>query len=680
YAAGLVDQRMVVGWLAGLLRQLAPDLSMLALHLVSDYVDEIARSRTPLRKLLAALAQRLEQALAYRALQPFASQLRGLLQRLFAMYPDAFVEPSTWPAYRAALQHPGDDASVRRLVELVEARNQRFAGLLPAAANARHTVESGGGESRVLRVLARLAADGDVRLAFRELFEDGACGTKDAAQTLRLVCFWAAAAEAKESEGRADGATQQRMLLAAALCRLMDLRWPGAVQGAVTGFLDAFSCGSSGPALHNVVVLLERLSDARCFSVPRYLRLLTARGDLVCLHAPNDSSASMRAHRHLAYATGLPVRTPEERALRQTLLFDCPLGQDTTTTETAAVEAECRALREAVSAVVPFMAAYACAGSLRAHRGRRPPSLDAGAAAWWLPAALASADLLDARQLPTPQHFAPTLSGSLATAPCTHDWLAPLSLSAGVPPASSLVAAEHLLRGASRRAVHLVVGGRLLPLVYDFVVRDVEVGEDNWRVITQPGSSLLNRRQAASLVRLLAAAHCPGLLLDLLLWLLPHTRAPEVAALAHRALRRYTSVWRLLGRLDDAVGAVRAAYEECAVRGGAADAFDYDALVTARCWAAQESAQEVGQPAAELLARVVADYRRFVAAQTPVLSPLALHATTASAELVQLARQLARDPSADEAQWAARACFLKLARSALAQTPSADASQLLPGA
>ncbi|KAJ1725756.1 hypothetical protein LPJ53_000017 [Coemansia erecta] len=676
YAAGLVDQRLVVGWLAGLLRQLPVDRCMAALGLAADYAGEIGRSRTPLRKLVAALALRLDQAAAYEALRPFAGQLRALLRRLFAGYPDAFVEPSTWPAYRAALlaePKPG----VGRLVALVDGRNRRFASLLPST---EADPPPGDSVPQPLHVLAALAADGDVPRAFAGLFGQENSAAQSSVHSLRLLCFWAV-------EGRVALAPEQqqqqqeRMLLAAALCRRLDERAPGAVQGGVAGFLDTYA--GDGRA---VCLLLERLADARCFSAARYLRLLTARGDLLSLagaaqqqqQQQNTAAAAARATRHLAYATGLPARTVEERSLLQTLLFDCPRALAGDPPE---LDEECEGLRRAVAALLPFMAAYACAAPLRAHRSRRAPALAADQVRWWLPPAMAGADLLDARQLPTPQHLAPSLGGggALASSACTHDWLAPLGEQADLAAAAAadaMVEAERLLQAAGRRAVHRVVDARLLPLVYDFVVRDVEVGEDNWRVITQPGSSLLNRRQAAALVRLLAAAQCPAQLLDFLLWLLAHTRSPEVAVLVHRALRRYTPTWRLLGRLPDAVGAVRLAYDEAAARASTPDAFDYDALLTARHWAAAMAEDGEGAGgAAGLLAHVLADYRRFVAAQAGVLLPAGYApATTAASELVQLARQLVRDPSADEAAWAARSCFQRMARAALAQAVPGDLS------
>ncbi|KAF9586656.1 RNA polymerase II mediator complex subunit [Lunasporangiospora selenospora] len=46
----------------------------------------------------------------------------------------------------------------------------------------------------------------------------------------------------------------------------------------------------------------------------------------------------------------------------------------------------------------------------------------------------------------------------------------------------------------------------LLDSVYSFVVKDVQIGEDNWRVMTSPGSSLLNGRQFATIVCIMEIA------------------------------------------------------------------------------------------------------------------------------------------------------------------------------
>ncbi|KAJ2691613.1 hypothetical protein H4R19_006329, partial [Coemansia spiralis] len=192
---------------------------------------------------------------------------------------------------------------------------------------------------------------------------------------------------------------------------------------------------------------------------------------------------------------------------------------------------------------------------------------------------------------------------------------------------------------------------------------DVTVGVDNWRVITQPGSSLLNRRQAALVIRVLATADYPAQLLDLLLWLLGHTQAAPVAALAHCVLRGLAHTWALLGRIPDVVAAVAAA-----LHGGAAgpDQFDAECYRTAHhCRAA------FGAPADELWADATRAYDAHVAAHAPALLQGAHVPSQASAgkELAQLAQQLARErmrtgsgANPDDPSWAIVPCFQKLAR------------------
>ncbi|KAJ2750142.1 hypothetical protein IWQ56_007091, partial [Coemansia nantahalensis] len=108
YSQGLLDQRHMVSWFGTQLAQMAVDRCMLLLPVIRDYTAEIAKSRTPLRRLIGAVVQRMGQAGKYRALQPMQAALGEYLVELFAAHPDAFVEPSTWGPYRAALETAAD--------------------------------------------------------------------------------------------------------------------------------------------------------------------------------------------------------------------------------------------------------------------------------------------------------------------------------------------------------------------------------------------------------------------------------------------------------------------------------------------------------------------------------------------------------------------------------------------
>ncbi|RUS24766.1 hypothetical protein BC938DRAFT_473092 [Jimgerdemannia flammicorona] len=62
------------------------------------------------------------------------------------------------------------------------------------------------------------------------------------------------------------------------------------------------------------------------------------------------------------------------------------------------------------------------------------------------------------------------------------------------------------LRSASRYCQVRVTYEWMLEAVTKFVVKNVQIGEDNWRVMTSPGSSLLNPRQFLTIIRVMEVA------------------------------------------------------------------------------------------------------------------------------------------------------------------------------
>ncbi|KAJ2122271.1 hypothetical protein IW147_003567 [Coemansia sp. RSA 720] len=730
YTDGLLDQRMLVSWLVTQLRQVSVDKCMVLLPLVREYTPEIARSRNPLRKLIAAVVFRIEQAVRYTALQGFYQQLAEYLIELFVAQPDAFVEPTTWRAYRAALEAAGSAMQgerrdeLQKVVRQVDARNRKFECLANSGSNGadqessdgtdkerngcadqkvsgdgadRGTTvrdERGDVQTQVFRELEALGLDSDIDGAVKRVFGEG---THIDGHCVRLVCYWAV------EDRLSASAALFRQLVCARLCRLhldnvsqanlnhdnqaylnhdsqthsthnsqAHSTFDNRLQSAVVGFLDVFPLPSDdrrNATVQRVCTLLERLSDVGCFSISKYLQQLTARGDFF-----GANTSRPRSQRHLAYVRSVPANTCDDYAQRQLLLYDC---SDTV----PAVEADtatCVQLKCAISAVLPFLVAYTCAGPLRAQ-GRSScaqPGIGTHIAQWWL---AQPADLLDACGLPTPaQLTAHRLNALQAQHVCTKDWIAPLADHANDARALGCDAGHAiraLLVQARRSDVDFVVKHRLLPIVYDYVVKDVTVGADNWRVITQPGTSLLNRRQTAAIIDVLTEAGYFGALLDLLLWLLAHTRVPGIVALVHATLRRFTRAWSLMGRLQSTVTLVEQAY--VATLGG--DSFEIEYLRTAHRWsiAGCELAQSLVQ-------RVGTDYSAFAESQAPMLgvqggSVPGSHALSAGKELLQLAQQLERDrareaiaSAADETDWAIVPCFQKLARHASSVTQRSD--------
>ncbi|KAJ2358665.1 hypothetical protein GGF43_000664 [Coemansia sp. RSA 2618] len=356
------------------------------------------------------------------------------------------------------------------------------------------------------------------------------------------------------------------------------------------------------------------------------------------------------------------------------LMYDC---SDTNIDETDAATTVCSQMRSELSSLLPFLVAYTCAAPLRA-KGSTSSSqkcIDADIIRWWLPQ---SGELLDARALPSPAQLSShRLQSPQAQHVCTKDWIAPVvdhfddERALGSDTASVV---HDLLMRARRSDVDLVVRRRLLPIIYDYVVKDVTVGVDNWRVITRPGTSLLNRRQTAVVISVLVEARYFAQLLDLLLWLLSHTRVSNIVVLVHATLRRFTWAWALLGKLPAAIAQVEQAYGAAA----GADSFEFEYLRTAQHWYTTDP-----DLARDLHQRVSADYEAFADSHAPALvAQGGSHVPSQSGtgkELLQLAQQLVRDrareaisSATDEIDWAILPCFQKLARIAFAATQRGD--------
>ncbi|KAJ2741965.1 hypothetical protein GGI20_004817 [Coemansia sp. BCRC 34301] len=688
YSQGLLDQRHLVSWLVGQFRHAAVDKCMVILPLVQDYTLDVGKSRTPLRKLIGAVAHRIEQTERYPSLHSFHHQLCRYLIRLFTTFSDAFVEPTTWNAYRRALDLAGKRAhgsNIPRdldcLVKRVDHRNLRFSCLI-AKPGSPPSGERRGGCSAVaapLRALSTLTPDSDIEEAFDALFGSSVPSeTALAAHVIRVVCYWAV------EDQISPASTQFRLLAAAQLCKAYIARQPDAsssdVQRAVVDFLDIFALPAGGDGggkprdPWRVCSLLERLADVGSFSLSKYLQLLTARGDFF-----GSNFDTPRSQRHFDYVLHVPLNSAELREQRQMLLYDCEANANGGIAESSA--AEIAMLRSEISEMLPMLMAYSCATPVRARNSDKLPVVDVDVVRWWVPDAFAlkvglsdrdAIDLLDNQHLPTATDFTGSrLCSPLAHTACIKDWIAPVSdHAADEPELIRDLSPEllHLLHTSPRNAVDFVVNQRLMPLVYDYVVKDVKVGVDNWRVITRPGTSLLNRRQMAVVVRVLAEAGLFCQLLDFMLWVLDHTTTAPVLSLSHRVLRRYTHVWIRLGRLPVAVAAVEKVRK--GANGNGSDTFDFELYRTAQCWAGTGGAE-----ALTLAEQAQRDYDAYVSLHVSSLLQGG-HATlpaSASKDILQLAQQLTRErtrePSgSDEAEWAILPCFQKLGRWAQSAT------------
>ncbi|KAF9994218.1 RNA polymerase II mediator complex subunit, partial [Entomortierella chlamydospora] len=120
----------------------------------------------------------------------------------------------------------------------------------------------------------------------------------------------------------------------------------------------------------------------------------------------------------------------------------------------------------------------------------------------------------------------------------THELATPLS-----------VQLTELILSASRFCQLRVTSQWLLDAVKSYVVKHIQIGEDNWRVMTSPGSSLLNARQLATVVSVMEVVSDFHSLYDMCTWLLDHTSDKALLTYVVNVAKKHYMVWAAMGVL-----------------------------------------------------------------------------------------------------------------------------------
>jgi uncharacterized protein (DUF427 family) len=71
------------------------------------------------------------------------------------------------------------------------------------------------------------------------------------------------------------------------------------------------------------------------------------------------------------------------------------------------------------------------------------------------------------------------------------------------------------------------------------------IGEDNWRVMTSPGSCLLNTRQFVTIIRIMECAKDYLSIIETALWVLEKSNDPSLYPYIIDCLRKYSNYWKL---------------------------------------------------------------------------------------------------------------------------------------
>ncbi|KAF9284208.1 RNA polymerase II mediator complex subunit [Mortierella alpina] len=106
-----------------------------------------------------------------------------------------------------------------------------------------------------------------------------------------------------------------------------------------------------------------------------------------------------------------------------------------------------------------------------------------------------------------------------------------------------------LILSASRFCQLRITSQWLLDAVKSYVVKHIQIGEDNWRVMTSPGSSLLNGRQFATIVCVMEVAGDFHSLFELCTWLLEHTLDKTLLTYIVNLAKKHYMVWAAMGTM-----------------------------------------------------------------------------------------------------------------------------------
>ncbi|KAF9137964.1 RNA polymerase II mediator complex subunit [Mortierella sp. GBA39] len=115
-----------------------------------------------------------------------------------------------------------------------------------------------------------------------------------------------------------------------------------------------------------------------------------------------------------------------------------------------------------------------------------------------------------------------------------------------------------LIISASRFCQIRVTSQWLLEAVRLYVVKQIPIGEDNWRVMTSPGSSLLNGRQFATIVNVMEVASDFHSLYEMCIWLMEHTSDKTLLTYTVNVARKHYMVWAAMGVLTQLSQAILA--------------------------------------------------------------------------------------------------------------------------
>ncbi|KAG0369656.1 RNA polymerase II mediator complex subunit [Gamsiella multidivaricata] len=563
YNEGLLDHRHFLRATVEQLSSLGFEQVALLLSLISMFLSEYARSRLLMRLLIEGLLSTLQSVQRHPSYnQPvfryayLELELKRMLQSIFLSTPDMFVIPKAWATHSTLLQQvllhdiqsvshkptvfPNVESVLEANYKMIRARVQVFTDLNSSGAdNASKTGRLGSN----VDILDKVDHTSDMEQVAHEYFAEGtesySCSSIPPSPSKSVFSptsayFVRPEAPSPSSSQRLEGAWRSRVntlcewaitnsryghhriYLAGTLLGIwrespvLSPRVPlhertSRLQGALLEFLDSFNGTHLQPthhldlnhghhqqhSTHGSEDTLEAI--ARLFGNLIHDRLFSYQQYLQRLIARGDLQPSKRGQestlRHLKYLQSFPLHKDAQAHhlnQRRVVLYGVN-GEDEYDRE--------------------------CFETITAQIKSKLPHMFSSEAA----------------NITVPIKDSPQDGQELAI---------PLS-----------VQYMELILSASRFCQLRVTSQWLLNAVKSYVVKHIQIGEDNWRVMTSPGSSLLNVRQFATVVNVMEVASDFHSLYDTCIWLLDHTSDKALLTYVVNVAKKHCMVWTAMGVL-----------------------------------------------------------------------------------------------------------------------------------
>ncbi|KAI9596310.1 hypothetical protein BDF19DRAFT_438722 [Syncephalis fuscata] len=520
---GLVEQRYFLKWLLDRLATSGLEQTVVLLPLVTALLEDIVRSRALSRLLIDTLLSKLQTVFRLTGLDGKSRRFQHVIDEITVtlqvdiciQWPDALVQPKAWHRYDTTLKQLLAIDSVAITATDQITRNLAFTVIIKEP------------ELSTIKSL-----DGLLQPTLREVTTQKWINQarQQFTTSVEQLCRWAICTENNEDRIYIAPA------LLAKLRQIMSKSIQVELQSILIDFLE-----QSTEDIQRLVRFYDQLIQRNVFSYTRYLRRLVARGTLQNMVSESFSqhmnSAVANQRRILLYGVNVTLNPEDEMVDVLVTRLSSKLPYLTATESTAVDNVSLAASSLTIDhTALPTPPSLSMSGS--SGNGIGAQESDIG-------------------------HRRVIQSVSTMTEPLVDDATLDDELQLGFDEDTL-----GLLKESSRYCQTRITRHWLMPLVKQYVVKEVQIGIDNWRVITSPGSSLLNARQLATIIMIMELVNDSQTLIELVLWVLDHTEDQTMGLICIDTLLRHETCWMALDWQEKVFETVTLKYARLSSKGG----------------------------------------------------------------------------------------------------------------